>query len=149
MPVTEQRAVLIDHKLKFHLHADRLVLSTEDGSLSSVLPAKLISRGAEQKLQLSPSEHTDQAAPDPVLLKLIAQAHAAQRMVLGGSGEPTVASYSKRHLWQLIRISWLAPDITTAIVEGRHPVGLTGRRLLRASALPLDWVEQRKFLGFS
>ena len=74
---------------------------------------------------------------------------AAQRMVLTGKEEPGVASYSKRYLWQLLRISWLAPDIISAIVEGRHPAGLTGRRLLRAAQLPLKWSEQREFLGFS
>jgi hypothetical protein len=69
-------------------------------------------------------------------------------MVLQGTSEPAVENYSKHYLTQLIRISWLAPDITTAIIEGRQPVSLTGRRLLRASALPLDWAEQRAFLGF-
>jgi len=32
-----------------------------------------------------------------------------------------VSNYSKRHLWQLLRLNWLAPDIVTAIVEGRQP----------------------------
>ena len=82
-------------------------------------------------------------------MRLVAQAMAAQRMVLKGTEDPSVAGYSKRYLWQLLRISWLAPDIISAIVEGRHPAGLTGRRLLRAAQLPLKWSEQREFLGFS
>ena len=91
----------------------------------------------------------EQSAPDPVLLKLLAQARAAHRMVLEGANEPAVSHYSKRHLWQLLRIGWLAPDIVSDIVEGRQPSSLTGRRLLRASELPLDWKEQRAYLGFS
>ena len=70
-------------------------------------------------------------------------------MVLEGAAEPAVSHYSKRHLWQLLRLGWLAPDIVSAILDGRHPIGLTGRRLLRAHNLPLDWAEQRVFLGFA
>lgn len=70
-------------------------------------------------------------------------------MTLKGTDEPTVASYSNRHLSRLLRISWLAPDIVSAIVDGQQPASLTGRRLLRAAALPMDWAEQRQFLGFA
>ena len=66
-----------------------------------------------------------------------------------GTDEPSVAHYGKRHFWQLLRIGWLAPDIVSAIIDGRQPLGLTGRRLLRASNLPLDWAKQREFLGFA
>jgi site-specific DNA recombinase len=55
----------------------------------------------------------------------------------------------KRHLWQLLRISWLAPDILSAVVEGRQPASLTGRQLLRATSIPLGWDEQRHFFGFT
>jgi hypothetical protein len=57
--------------------------------------------------------------------------------------------YSKRHLWQLLRISFLAPDIIAAIAEGHQPPSLTGRRLLRVTDLPLDWAGQRRVLGFN
>ena len=60
-----------------------------------------------------------------------------------------VSNYSKRHLWQLLRLNWLAPDIVTAIVEGRQPPSLTGRRLLRAADVPLSWEEQRRSFGFN
>ena len=104
--------------------------------------------GHERKLALPPDGKCA-AKSNPILLKLLAQAHAAQRMVLKGTNEPSVAHYGKRHFWQLLRISWLAPDIVSAIVDGNQPASLTGRRLLRAAALPLDWTKQRQFLGFS
>jgi len=45
--------------------------------------------------------------------------------------------------------SWLAPDITTAIVNGRQPQQLSAKTLMRkASRLPADWTEQRTLLGF-
>ena len=56
--------------------------------------------------------------PDPVPLKLIAHARAAQQSALTGEPDPIVFAYSKRHLWQLLRVSWFAPDIVAAIPEG-------------------------------
>jgi site-specific DNA recombinase len=76
-------------------------------------------------------------------------ANAARQAMAKGEHDPLVAHYSKRHLWQLLRISWLAPDITAAIVEGTQPVTLTGRRLLRATDIPLAWIDQRAFFGFA
>ncbi|WAT19248.1 recombinase family protein [Aurantiacibacter sp. MUD11] len=149
LPTVEQRAILLEHDLRFELTNEDLILGNGEGALHTALPAMLVSRGAEKKLQLPPDGNAVAGNPDPVLIKLLAQARSAQRMIMQGSEEPTVVNYSKRHLWQLLRIGWLAPDITTAIIEGRQPVGLTGRRLLRASALPLDWAGQRTFLGFS
>ena len=87
--------------------------------------------------------------PDPVLLKLVAHASAAQKMMLSGEPHNSVSKYGKRHLWQLLRISWLAPDILSAMVEGRQPTSLTGRDLLRATNIPLDWTSQRAFFGFA
>ena len=43
----------------------------------------------------------------------------------------------------------LAPDIIRAIIEGRQPPSLSGRRLLRAADLPFDWNGQRVLLGFA
>lgn len=78
----------------------------------------------------------------------MALATVAQKMVLSGEAHALVAHYGKRHLWQLLRISWLAPDIQSAIVEGRQPAELTGRTLLRATNIPLDWAGQRALFGF-
>lgn len=53
-----------------------------------------------------------------------------------------------RHRFRrLIKLSWLAPDIVTAIVEGRHPASFTAKQLLAAN-LPIDWVGQKRLLGF-
>jgi site-specific DNA recombinase len=43
----------------------------------------------------------------------------------------------------------LAPDIITAIINGKHPPELSAKRLMRlALKLPTDWAEQRMRLGF-
>ena len=48
-----------------------------------------------------------------------------------------------------VRLSYLAPDITKAILDGRQPRDLTADKLLAHSRLPLAWHEQRSVLGFA
>ena len=56
---------------------------------------------------------------------------------------------SPAYIYSLLRLPWLAPDITTAIVNGRQPQQLNAMTLMRrASRLPADWTEQRTLLGF-
>ena len=52
--------------------------------------------------------------------------------------------YVQRHL----PLAMLAPDIIQAISEGKQPVDLTAQVLLLRTALPADWSEQRRLLGF-
>jgi site-specific DNA recombinase len=52
------------------------------------------------------------------------------------------------YLTQLLRLAYLAPDITAAILDGRQPARLTATRLIGHPSLPLSWAEQRKTLGF-
>ena len=53
------------------------------------------------------------------------------------------------YVYILLRLRWLAPDITTAIVNGQQPLHLNAKRLMRLTAhLPGDWAEQRALLGF-
>lgn len=57
---------------------------------------------------------------------------------------------NKCRLTSLIRLSYLAPDIVRAFLEGRQPIELTPTRLMQLSKdLPNDWSEQRRFLGFA
>jgi hypothetical protein len=65
---------------------------------------------------------------------------------------PAIASQERLtigYLSRLLRLPSLAPDVVTAIINGKHPVELSAKRLMRlAPKLPTDWNEQRKLLGF-
>jgi hypothetical protein len=53
------------------------------------------------------------------------------------------------YLYILLRLRWLAPDITTAIVNGRQPPQLNAKKLMGLTVqLPTDWSEQRALLSF-
>ena len=53
---------------------------------------------------------------------------------------------SSSYVTRLLRLAFLAPDIVTAIVNGRHPPQLTANRLMDDTRLPLDWTAQRELL---
>jgi hypothetical protein len=94
------------------------------------------------------------AKPDPKLIKLLARAHLFHRK-LGESSAAhlddiaTGLGLTRSYLTRVVRLSYLAPDLTRQILEGRHPRDLTAQKLLSHSRLPLGWPEQRAILGFS
>ena len=146
--IPEQRKVLIELGMKVQVGTTELYLRIDHEAQPVVsLPLRMVRRGTELKVVLGSCE--PQRAPDPVLVKLVALAMSARKSLFFSKADQLTSHYSKRHLWQLLRISFLAPDIVTAIIEGRQPPSLTGRRLLRVTDLPLDWPGQRRVLGLS
>jgi site-specific DNA recombinase len=89
------------------------------------------------------------------LVEMIREAFKIRGQLLSESADDSVEAMSarlginKHRLTCLIRLSYLAPEIVRALLEGRHPIEMTPTRLLRLSRdLPLDWKDQRQFLGF-
>ncbi len=108
-------------------------------------------RGQVVKLIL-PGSEPDTTNRDSRLVGLIAEAHALQKTVLGQTGSMAQIAGKlgkcRGSLADMIRISYLAPDIVTAIMEGRQPASLKRKKLM-ATPLSLDWSEQRQQLGFA
>ena len=52
----------------------------------------------------------------------------------------------RTHFARLIKLSYLAPDIVTMVLEGRQPASLNRRKLM-AIELPAHWADQRALLG--
>ncbi len=105
-------------------------------------------------MKLLVDDSSDNRAPDMGLLRVVARAHDIQRR-LAEDTTLTVHDIAREervtaaYLYILLRLRWLAPDITTAIVNGRQPPQLNAKKLMRLTAhLPADWTEQRALLGF-
>ena len=119
------------------------------------LPTVRLRRGKEVRLLLPASDGGLQASPDPALIKLLATAFAARDAVDAAAGERTLGSiatangYSLKYFNMLLRLSMLAPDIVTAIYDGRQPANLNRQRLARTTNLPIEWSAQRTALGFA
>jgi hypothetical protein len=115
-------------------------------------PARLQRVGREMRMLLEGADKKAEA--DPSLLRLIARAHDIQGR-LSQNTELTVHDVARQervtaaYIYTLLRLPWLAPDITTAIVNGRQPQQLNAMTLMRkASRLPVNWAAQRTLLGF-
>lgn len=151
--IHEKRKILVDHKVMVQIRKAQLIMNFQttnaDVKTEVCIDAKLAKQGSQLKFTIPPTNANIKPAPNLTLQKLVAQAFAAQDLVLTGKSNPALSDYSRRYLGQLVRISWLAPDIIAAIMDGTHPVDLSGRKLTRANAIPLDWPSQRKMFGFA
>jgi site-specific DNA recombinase len=116
------------------------------------IPARLKRTGKEMRIVVT--DGSEPATPDSGLVRLLVRANAIRDQLLADRSltfediaeiEGVVPSYATR----LFRLTVLAPDIVSAILNGRHPPELTARRLMDDTRLPLDWNEQRRCLGFA
>jgi site-specific DNA recombinase len=94
------------------------------------------------------------AKPDARLIKLLLRARRFNATLADSEGVPFAAlaereGVSRSYFTRLVRLSYLAPDITQAILDGRQPSDLTSEKLLEHSRLPLAWHDQRIVLGFA
>lgn len=121
----------------------------------AAIRAQLICSGKGKTLAIAPDQpDAAQANPDPSLIKLIVKAHLARETLEASGGAPlnAIASklgYSRDYTLTLLRIAYLAPDITSAVLAGKQPATLNRTRLARISSLPIEWQSQRQMLGFS
>ena len=120
--------------------------------LTLTAPVQLTRVGREMKLLVDDSN--DHRSPDMSLLRVLTRAHDVQRR-LAEDTALTVHDIARDervtpdYLYIVLRLRWLAPDIITAIVNGRQPPQLNAKRLMRLTAqLPADWSAQRALLGF-
>jgi site-specific DNA recombinase len=124
---------------------------SRDDVLSLTAAAKLTRIGREMKMVVADNS---EAAADPSLLRIIASAHDIRARLLADTrlGVHDVARQERvtaAYIYTLLRLPWLAPDITTAIVNGQQPPQLNAKKLKRLTArLPGDWSKQRALLGF-
>ena len=132
--------------------ADRAPASRPGDILKLEVRTRLQRVGREVKLVVHNAE--DRAEADPGLLRIVARAHDFQERLIRNPDltVPAIASQERLtigYLSRLLRLPSLAPDIVTAIINGKHPPELSAKRLMRLSLrLPTEWAAQRKLLGF-
>jgi DNA invertase Pin-like site-specific DNA recombinase len=115
--------------------------------------AQLKRTGMEKKLLIGGTNERSRAKADAGLLKLIARAHELQEIFTRG-GRPISemaeeAGLRSSYFTRMLRLSFLAPDITLAILHGRQPADLTAHKLMADTRVSIEWHEQRAGLGFN
>jgi site-specific DNA recombinase len=145
-------AVLAGQAIDLTMQDQRRHRKGDDDVVTLTTSARLKRVGREMRMLVENSD--DQRAADASLLRIIARAHDVQARLIQNS-KLTVHDIAREehvtaaYIYTLLRLPWLAPDITTAIVNGRQPAQLNAMKLMRLTArLPADWVAQRALLGF-
>jgi len=118
------------------------------------VPVTLRRRAREIRMLIDGTGWFATAKPDARLIKLLIRAHRFNAALAGSDGVPFAAlakqeGVSPSYFTRLVRLSYLAPHITQAILDGRQPPDLTADKLLVHSRLPLAWHDQRTVLGFA
>jgi hypothetical protein len=135
-------------------YATPLLSANDDEAQILSVPVRLRRCGREIRMLIDGTDPFATGKPDARLIKLLVRAHRFSATLVGSNGVP-FAHLAKRegvspsYFTRLVRLSYLAPDITRAILDGRQPRDLTADKLLAHSRLPLGWHEQRAALGFA
>lgn len=173
MQPAEARAALLTLLSRVVVHADRVDLHLQPDQLSTLLEgergdgiplndasaapplilsvsARLRRAGIEMALVLDGEEQPVRV--DPSLVRLLARAYALHKRFIQAE-DGTLAEFAAREgltkswVTRMVRLSYLAPEIVIAILDGQQPVGLTANRLLKDTGLPIDWRQQHQLLG--
>jgi hypothetical protein len=169
----ERRTLLSTILGRIELHRDRLEVQARvpalveqgggttpsDGACASLelpltIPITASRAGGEVRLLLPPSPRVGNGPRDPALIALVAKAWTARQTLTSihyASVEDAAAAMGLKldYFRVLVRISFLAPNIVAAILEGRQPATLTRQKLARMTDLPFEWEAQRRVLGFA
>jgi site-specific DNA recombinase len=126
----------------------------DEETLILSVPARLRRAGMEIRMLIDGTDPFAVAKPNARLIKLLVRAHRFNTILVQSDGVAFAAAVmrqgvSRSYFTRVVRLSYLAPDITQAILDGRQPRDLTAQKLLAHSRLPLGWHDQRTALGFA
>ena len=174
LPVTRTRAVLTALIERIEVSVNQIEIRLRPRQLNALLdvaatpiqgviddetqilsvPVRLRRAGREIRMLIDGTDPFVAAKPDARLIKLLLKAHRFNATLVGSDDVPFAAlakreGVSPSYFTRLVRLSYLAPDITQAILDGHQPRDLTAEKLLEHSRLPLAWHDQRTALGFA
>src|SRR5215470_13206333 len=167
LPLTRQRAFLTALIERINVGADRIEIHLRPTRLSALLdiavtrssnamdeaqilsvPIELRRSGLEIKMLIQRTDPFATTKPDARLIKLLIKAQRFNATLFNSDGMSFSElvqreGISPSYFTRLLRLSYLAPDIIQAILDGRQPRDLTADKMLEHSRLPLGWHEQR------
>jgi site-specific DNA recombinase len=172
LPVQRKRAVLTALIERIEVSVDQIDIRLRPSRLTALLdtaapsqdatdeeteilsvPVRLRRAGREIRMVIDRT-HLFAAKPDARLIKLLLRARRFNATLADSERIPFAVlaqreGVSRSYFTRLVRLGYLAPDITQTILDGRQPRDLTAEKLLEHSRLPLAWHDQRIALGFA
>jgi hypothetical protein len=174
LPATRRRAVLAALIERIEVGVDQIDIRLGPSRLSALLdvstmplqsvtddepqilsvPVRVRRAGREIMMLIDGTDPFAAVKPDGRLIKLLVRARRFNATLVHSDGVPFAAlakreGVSPSYFTRVVRLSYLAPDITQAILDGHQPRDLTAEKLIEHSRLPLAWHDQRTALGFA
>jgi site-specific DNA recombinase len=162
LPVARKRAVLTTLIERIEVKVDRIDIGLRPPRLAALLggpdtspqgpndeetellsvPVRLRRAGREIRMVIDGTDPLATAKPNARLVKLLLRARRFNAALSQGEGIAFAAlaqreGVSRSYFTRRVRLGYLAPDITQAILDGRQPRDLTPEKLLERSRLPL------------
>ena len=149
---TPSRKLVLEYVERVTVHSDRVDILFAGTDEPVTVEAVLIRCGGEVRIDALGQDWAE-VRRDPSLIKLIVRAHHARaaiedRAIVSIDAAADRLGLSKQYFCRLLRLAYLAPDITAAILDGKQPLHMNRQFLARVNNLPLDWASQREMLGF-
>jgi len=119
--------------------------ATDQATIMVHVPMKFTMRGGRKTILSDAVPAPPQPRIDNALLKALARAHRWRRMIENGE-HASIADLAKAegvnqsYACRMLRLSLLAPNIVTAILNGRHDSDVMLKQLMKP--LPVRWEEQ-------
>ena len=149
---------VLDDRIEIELATARLTAAVKlkrepeaPATLVLVCPVRLTRTGRAVRLVHSSGAPATGAEPDLALIRLVARAREWWSVI--AAGEITPAGLAAREgvtvqwLLRVMRLAFLSPEVTEALVAGKLAAGVDGTALLAIDAIALDWSRQEKLLA--
>lgn len=117
------------------------------------VPAFLKRVGMEMRHLVGSPDMRLTGKPDRSLTRLVAQAHRFRELLTHNNGRSFTemadeCGVTTSYFTRILRLGFLAPSITEAIIRGVQPIDVSAQKLSLAQTIPISWQEQRQELGF-
>ena len=129
----------------------KITFKTHDSETNTTIEIPWSIAGNTSSARIEGGSDSDAPAPSPQLVQAVVRANSWIRLLTDGTHK-TIESLAQsvsvhpKIVRTGIRMAFLAPDITAAILEGRQPEALS--LIDFKKNLPLRWNEQRRALRF-
>jgi hypothetical protein len=137
------------------LHIDTAALASALGAtVADPSPLEMVCEGrltrSGRPVRLIGDGNRQAGKPDPAITQLLARAHCYWQML---KTEPIdITRLAEReginpsYLTRILRLAFLAPDLTQAVLTGDRKLAITARQLTLSGAIPADWATQRRLV---
>jgi hypothetical protein len=123
-------------------------------TISLTIPTRLKRHGrAVRLLILQDGRPAQKPQLDPALISSLQKAHRWWDQILHGGLNVTdlarMEGVASSYLSRMVRLAFLAPDITAAILSGNQSPDIKVKGLVGSDGIPVSWKQQRQALGFA